>query len=68
MKEKWIMFIKEDGKIIIQEAEYIEDGFYIEIDGAEITLFEIPQFGGEVSEIGKFTTIIDAINFSKTLT
>jgi len=40
------MFLK-DGKITIQEAEYIEDGFYIEVVGKEITLYEIPYGGGK---------------------
>ena len=65
--EKYTMFIK-DGKITIQEAEYIEDGFYIEVVGKEITLYEIPYGGGEEQKIGNYDTILEAIEYSKTLT
>jgi len=65
--DKYTMFLK-DGKITIQDAEYIEDGFYIEVIGKEITLYEIPLYGGEEQEINKYETILDAINASKTLT
>ena len=64
--EKYIMIVN-GGKITIQRADYIEDGAYIEIVGTEITLYEIPQFGGEPYKIGNFTTIIEAIEHSKTL-
>lgn len=67
LMEKYILIVKE-GKVIIQEAEYIEDGFYIEIIGKEILLYEIPQFGGEEQRIGNFDTIIEAIEYSKKLT
>jgi len=65
--DKYTMFLK-DGKITIQEAEYIEDGCYIEVVGKEITLYEIPLYGGEEQEIGKYETILDAIKASKELT
>lgn len=65
--DKYTMFLK-DGKITIQEAEYIEDGCYIEVVGKEITLYEIPLYGGEEQEIGKYETILEAIEYSKTLT
>jgi len=64
--DKYIIIIN-GGKITIQEAEYIEDGFYIEVIGKEITLYEIPLYGGQEQEIGKYETIIKAINYSKTL-
>lgn len=65
--EKYVAIVK-NAKIIIQKAEYIEDGFYIEIEGKKITLFEIPMFGGEEKEIGEFATVIEAIEKIKTLT
>ena len=65
--DKYTMFL-EDGKITIQEAEYIEDGYYIEVMGKEITLYEIPLYGGEEREVGKFETILEAIDHIKTLT
>lgn len=65
--DKCMMFIK-DGKITIQEAEYIEDGCYIEIIGKKITLYQIPYGGGKEQKIDNYDTILEAIDFSKTLT
>jgi len=65
--EKYTMYLKGN-KIQIQEADYIEDGCYIEIINDKITLYEIPLYGGEPRTVGIFKTIIEAINFSKTMT
>jgi hypothetical protein len=65
--DKYTMFLK-DGKITIKRAETYEDGCYIEVIGKEITLYEIPLYGGEEQEIGKYETILEAIEHSKTLT
>ena len=65
--EKYTM-IKEGNKLTIQEADYIEDGCYVEVIDDKITLFEIPLYGGKEQKIGVFKTIIEAIDFSKTLT
>ena len=65
--DKYTMFVK-DGIITIQEAEYIEHGWYIQIVGNEITLYEIPLYGGQEEKIGNYDTILDAIASSKTLT
>ncbi len=65
--DKYIMFL-ENGKITIQEAEYIEDGWYIEIINEEITLFEIPLGGGIERKIGIYKSIIEAIKKTKLLT
>lgn len=65
--EKYIMF-ENSGIITIQEAEYIEDGWRIEIIGNLITLYEIPLHGGQESKIGNYETIIKAINAGKALT
>ena len=65
--EKYTM-IKKGNKLTIQEADYIEDGCYIEIIDDKITLYEIPMFGSVPAiEIGVFKTIIEAMDFSKTL-
>ena len=66
MMKKYVMFVKGD-KILIQDAEYIEDGFYIEVYGSIITLFEIPMFGDQEQNIGQFNTIMEAILHSETL-
>lgn len=65
--EKYTMFLKDD-KITIQEADYIEDGCYIEIAGSEITLYEIPHGGGEPITVCSFNTVIEAIKHINTLT
>jgi hypothetical protein len=65
--DKYVM-IEKDGKITIQEADYIEDGWYIEIVENEITLYEIPLYGGEEQKIGEYTTILDAIIDGEALT
>lgn len=57
-----------DEKIQIQEAEYIEDGWYIVIAENVITLFEIPLYGGQERLIGTYQTIIEAINVGNSLT
>lgn len=55
-------------KITIQEAPYIEDGWYVEIIGATITLWEIPYGGGEAMELNIYPTIGEAIEAAKRLT
>lgn len=57
-----------DNKITIQEADYIEDGWYIEIVGKEVILYEIPLFGGQEVMVGSYETILHAINRGKELT
>jgi hypothetical protein len=60
--------IIEGDKITIQSAPYIEDGWYIEVIHNEITLYEIPQFGGEPIRIDGFNTLIGAIEKANSLT
>ena len=52
----------EDGRMTMQEHEYIESGWVIEIDGAHIALHEIPEGGGEPQLINTFDTLTDAVN------
>lgn len=65
--DKYVVLIK-DGVITIQAAEYIEDGWYIEIINDEITLYEIPQFGGVPIKIDRFNTLLGAIQAANNLT
>lgn len=62
------VFYKKGNTFILQEAEYIEDGFYIEIKGNEFILFEIPLGGGEPIEIDTFYDLSYAIDYKNTLT
>ena len=65
--DKYVMLVEPD-KITIQEAEYIEDGWYIELVKNVITLYEIPLFGGKESIIGVYHTIQSAIDKGNSLT
>lgn len=51
-----VVLVNED-KIIIQPAEYVEDGCVIEIEGSKITLYEIPSGGGDRIKIYEFPTL-----------
>ena len=55
-------------KIIIQESNYIEHGWYIEIIHNEITLWEVPYGGGEPIRINGFLTVAGAIHAASRLT
>lgn len=66
-KMKKYTLITDNNKIIIQKAEYIEDGWYIEINNEGISLYEIPQFGGNPILIGQFSTINKAIEKAESL-
>lgn len=45
---------------ILQEREYIEDGWQIKITSESIQLWEIPSCGGDEKFIEEFQTIQDA--------
>jgi hypothetical protein len=62
-----VVLIKGD-TITIQPANYIEDGWYIEIVHNEITLYEIPQFGGKPIRISGHNTLMGAIEAANRLT
>ena len=54
--------------VTIQRADYIEHGWYIEINGKEITLYEIPYGGGKPCKINKYESISEAIKAGEALT
>lgn len=56
-----VVLFDGDNSIRIQSANYIEDGWYIEIIGNVISLWEIPYGGGEPIKIGDFSTVASAI-------
>jgi hypothetical protein len=60
--------LMKEGVITIQSARYIEDGWYIEIIGDDISLYEIPFGGGEPMVIGKYNTLLSAIEAANKLT
>ena len=59
----------QDGGLILQEAEYIDDGWFIELqmDGM-FYLYDIPMGGGRESLVGRYPTLISAIDESKKIT
>ena len=61
-------FIIEGEKITFQRSEYIEDGWYVEQIGEDITLYEIPFGGGEPQKICAYHDLISAINAGLSLT
>lgn len=65
--EKLSAFI-DDGKLVIQPADYIEDGWYVVVDGMSSMLYEIPKGGGEASLVKTFYTPMQAIQAGKSLT
>jgi hypothetical protein len=62
-------FDPSTGHMIVQNAPYIDDGWYIEIrDGGLFHLFEIPTHGGEAVEIDAFRTFALAYDAAQKLT
>ncbi len=51
------LFVKEqeDGSLLIQKSEYIEDGWFIHKKENGFHLYEIPCFGGEESLIDVYS-------------
>jgi hypothetical protein len=46
--------------VILQEREYIEDGWFIKVIPSQVQLWEIPQYGGEEYLIATFPSITEA--------
>lgn len=63
-----VVLFDGNNSVRIQSANYIEDGWYIDIIGNEITLWEIPYGGGEPIKIGDFLTVAGAIHAAGRLT
>jgi len=59
--------IFKDNKLTIQRAKYIEDGWYIEIEGNKFTVYEIPEGGGKEQLIGTFNSIETALGWALNL-
>lgn len=51
------LFVKEqeDGSLLIQKSEYIEDGWFLHKKENGFHLYEIPCFGGEESLIDVYS-------------
>ena len=63
-----VVLFDGNNSVRIQLANYIEDGWYVDIIGNEITLWEIPFGGGEPIKIGDFLTVAGAIHAAGRLT
>ena len=46
--------------VILQERQYIEDGWFIKVIPSQVQLWEIPQYGGEEYLIATFPSIYEA--------
>lgn len=49
-----------DDCVIMQERQYIEDGWFIKVIPSQVQLWEIPQYGGEEYLIATFPSITEA--------
>lgn len=63
-----VVFFDGNNSVKIQPANYIEHGWYIDVIGNEITLYEIPYGGGEPIKVGDFLTVAGAIHAAGRLT
>jgi len=52
----------------VQRADYIEDGWYVLIEGATIKLMCIPYGGGEEEYVEEHDSLLEAIEAGKALT
>jgi hypothetical protein len=58
----------QNGIIVIQEAKYLEHGWFVYIENNIIELKEIPYGGGQEIHVGTFGSIEEAITAGKALT
>lgn len=58
--ENGVFYIKGE-KMIFQRANYIEDGWYVEMTDDNIVLWEIPNGGGNPMRIGGYHDLISAV-------
>lgn len=58
----------QNGIIVIQEAKYLEHGWFVYIEKNIIELKEIPYGGGQEIHVGTFCSIEEAITAGKALT
>lgn len=65
---KALVALVRDRYIQLQRTAYIEDGWFIRIEGKDIALFEITHGGGNLNYIGSFETVMEAIDYGETLT
>lgn len=54
--------------LTIQQAEYIEYGWYLELHKNMWHVLEIPSYGGQVHLIDKFKTFTEALDCALLLT
>ena len=53
--------------VILQEATYIEGGWYLKIIPTQIQLWEIPQYGGEETLVCTFQDLSVAVKYARNL-
>jgi hypothetical protein len=65
--EKLVLYINGN-KIQVQRADYIEDGWYVVVNGDKNQLYEIQLGGGEAIYIGEYKTLLEAIRQGEAIT
>ncbi len=66
MRKYWE--VNSDGQVVIGEVEGAESGYEIKIDHnsfAPFVLYELPLYGGEPMESGRFERIEEAIKVAE---
>lgn len=53
-----------DDHVIIQERDYVEDGWFIKVIPSQVQLWEVPQYGGEPALTCTSTSIQDAYRYA----
>lgn len=53
--------------VILQDKQYIEDGWFIKVIPSEVQLWEIPEYGGKEYLIDIFPSITEAYQHAITL-
>jgi hypothetical protein len=64
-----IKSVEIEGELVVLYSQFFQDGgWYIEVDGLEFRLIEIPIYGGEPCLVNIFETLITAIREGEKLT
>lgn len=67
-QDKYSLLVS-DGELIIQRADYIEDGWYVvALEGGYFEVREIVQYGGGERCVSNHSTLLSAIEAGEALT
>jgi hypothetical protein len=57
----------QDGYWTFQKDKHVENGWWIQIQGKEYVVFEIPEYGGNPHEVGRYKTLDKAFDIAVNL-